>query len=619
MSLKTKFYLLGMIIIFNLFINIQYLYAQQINFTLDFEEGNLRGWIPTGNAFIHQPTLDDNPTARHRGQPSKHQGRYWIGTYEKYQGQQRQKPGDIQGDEPQGTLTSAPFTIPHGKMSFLVGGGSSFKTRVEFLVHDPIEGDIRAFYVSGQNTETMQRVTRDLTPYAGKIGKIRIVDKSSEPWGHVNVDDFIFTSSPAHVIPVIPVFPVDEKVEVPNLLTLHINEAKGILRDFRLNVGEITKRASDREAGTVLRQKPVAGTRVSVGTPVNIEIAVREMVEVPNMVGKDIGQAREMLEETRLRLGTVSEGNSNRSAGIIFQQEPTAGTKIVVDSPVNLWITVERERPMARIRPEHLRVTQGEGVVFESLSIPEGEIRERWSGPDDQRGTGRHFEIRTDQLSPGSYDIILTIMDNYEQTDEAVAMLEIIPQVVETGDEEIHFELILEGEPDHAAPGQPVVFRAYIEPYSEIAEYQFIFGDGSMRDWSHESTAENRYSESGDYHAHVIARIDTESVESNTVTIQIIPESRAQDSNDMKWVLIIAGIIAGVGGCYLFSRITRYKKKPIDTSQGIQIRPHKDFGIQYLEPETSIQTDLEIRLIKVFDKGKQEIEGADTLIIDERR
>jgi hypothetical protein len=49
----------------------------------DFETGDLGGWTPTGDAFAFQPTLGDNPTARHRGQPSNHQGQYWIGGYEK--------------------------------------------------------------------------------------------------------------------------------------------------------------------------------------------------------------------------------------------------------------------------------------------------------------------------------------------------------------------------------------------------------------------------------------------------------------------------------------------------------------------------------------------------------
>jgi hypothetical protein len=47
--------------------------------TWDFETGDLRGWSKTGDAFNSQPTYGDNPTARHRGQPSQHQGNYWIG------------------------------------------------------------------------------------------------------------------------------------------------------------------------------------------------------------------------------------------------------------------------------------------------------------------------------------------------------------------------------------------------------------------------------------------------------------------------------------------------------------------------------------------------------------
>ena len=162
-------------------------WGQSIRFTLDFETGDLRGWTRTGNAFNYQPTLGDNPSARHRGQPSKHQGRYWIGGYEKYQGLPGQKPGNIQGDGPKGALTSLSFTIPSGTLSFLIGGGSSLQTRVELLVLGQ-----RVLHASGRNTETMHRITWNLTPYAGKAGQIRIVDESSGGWGHINVDDFRF-------------------------------------------------------------------------------------------------------------------------------------------------------------------------------------------------------------------------------------------------------------------------------------------------------------------------------------------------------------------------------------------------------------------------------------------
>jgi hypothetical protein len=172
-------------------------WAQSIRFTLDFETADLRGWTQTGSAFGYQPTLGDNPTARHRGQPSKHQGRYWIGGYEKYQGLPDQKPGAIQGDGPQGTLTSLPFTIPSGTLSFLIGGGNGFQTRVELLVSGH-----RVLHASGRNTETMQRITWNLVPHAGKTGQIRIVDESSGGWGHINVDDFRFSRAEQPPAPV---------------------------------------------------------------------------------------------------------------------------------------------------------------------------------------------------------------------------------------------------------------------------------------------------------------------------------------------------------------------------------------------------------------------------------
>ena len=162
-----------------------------VNFTCDFEEGNLTGWVRSGTAFDDQPTFGDNPTARNRG-PSNHRGNWWIGTFENYQNKRGQRPGQIQGDNPRGTLTSSKFTIPPGTLTFLIGGGSSFETRVELMVIDPIEGDIQVFHASGGNTETMQPVKWDLGKYANKTGFIRIVDESSDGWGHINVDDFRF-------------------------------------------------------------------------------------------------------------------------------------------------------------------------------------------------------------------------------------------------------------------------------------------------------------------------------------------------------------------------------------------------------------------------------------------
>jgi hypothetical protein len=152
--------------------------------TWDFETGSLQGWTKTGTAFDAQPTYGDNPTARNRGQASKHQGSYWIGTYEKRL-RQADPAGQVQGDEPQGTLTSQPFPIQRPAITFLIGGGCDLNTvRAELIVDG--QAVLRA---TGKCSETMERVRWDVSRYQGKSAQIRLVDLSGGAWGHLNFDD----------------------------------------------------------------------------------------------------------------------------------------------------------------------------------------------------------------------------------------------------------------------------------------------------------------------------------------------------------------------------------------------------------------------------------------------
>ncbi len=143
---------------------------------LDFENGTLDNWTAIGDAFAGQPIKGDSPTARGRGMASHHRGEYWIGGFE-----------STLSDEPQGTLTSAPFTVKRIFASFRIAGGSSNKTRVELVRRDT--GRV-IFSRSGDNTETLKPVVVELLPHIGKEIFVRLVDESSGGWGHVNFDDF---------------------------------------------------------------------------------------------------------------------------------------------------------------------------------------------------------------------------------------------------------------------------------------------------------------------------------------------------------------------------------------------------------------------------------------------
>ena len=111
----------------------------------DFEAG-IHGWKRTGTAFNNQPTYGDNPTARKRGQPANQQGDWWIGGAEN-RPSKATTPGLLQGDGPQGTLSSPFFTIVGKRISFLIGGGCDIdKVRAELIVdHQVRQPDRIAF------------------------------------------------------------------------------------------------------------------------------------------------------------------------------------------------------------------------------------------------------------------------------------------------------------------------------------------------------------------------------------------------------------------------------------------------------------------------------------------
>ncbi len=154
--------------------------ADGIPLNLDFETGTLKDWAAAGDAFAGQPIKGDTVAARRGDMKSQHQGQFWIGGYER------------NGDAPQGTLTSVPFKVTHPWASFLVGGGPHETTCVELVRKDTGEVFSRS---SGTEEENLRRVVADLRPYLGKEIFIRLVDRHSGHWGHVNFDDFRFHST----------------------------------------------------------------------------------------------------------------------------------------------------------------------------------------------------------------------------------------------------------------------------------------------------------------------------------------------------------------------------------------------------------------------------------------
>ena len=150
----------------------------------NFEDGTLKDWTATGDAFTGQPIKGEIDQKRIYGEGKKadHTGQYWIGGFEKLL------------DTPKGTLTSKPFKVTQPWASFLLGGGQHKETRVELVAAaDPADKEAKEKVIStshGPDSESLRPVVIDLKAFVGKTIFIRLVDDHTGGWGHVNFDDF---------------------------------------------------------------------------------------------------------------------------------------------------------------------------------------------------------------------------------------------------------------------------------------------------------------------------------------------------------------------------------------------------------------------------------------------
>ena len=149
--------------------------ARGVPLNLGFETGTLKDWVAVGDAFAGMP-VDGDTVARRRGDmKSGHDGRFWVGSYERG------------GDAGRGTLTSVPFKLTKPFVSFLIGAGSFPTTRAEVV---RVDNGVVIAKASGTDVEDMSRVGFDLSAHVGQEIFVRLVDDDTRGWGHVNFDDF---------------------------------------------------------------------------------------------------------------------------------------------------------------------------------------------------------------------------------------------------------------------------------------------------------------------------------------------------------------------------------------------------------------------------------------------
>jgi fructan beta-fructosidase len=140
----------------------------------DFEGAAYTGWEVSGDAFGSGPakgTLEGQQTV------SGYLGDQLVNSF-------------LHGDGSQGKLVSLVFTIEHGFINFLIGGGNlPGLTEISLIV-----GGEKVATATGRNEEKLLWHTWDVRAYAGAEARLEITDAATGGWGHINVDHIYFSN-----------------------------------------------------------------------------------------------------------------------------------------------------------------------------------------------------------------------------------------------------------------------------------------------------------------------------------------------------------------------------------------------------------------------------------------
>jgi len=135
-------------------------------------------------------------------------------------------------------------------------------------------------------------------------------------------------------------------VSVPNLSSLLLEEARFKLEDMGLKVGNVTEQFSESIAkGSVISTFPPANSIVKEGGIIDLVVSGgKEEVVVPNVLGRRLGEAKDILERVGLKVGKIDYVcDVEKLFDIILRQEPRPGNKVSKGILINLTINVEEE------------------------------------------------------------------------------------------------------------------------------------------------------------------------------------------------------------------------------------------------------------------------------------
>jgi serine/threonine-protein kinase len=139
--------------------------------------------------------------------------------------------------------------------------------------------------------------------------------------------------------------------EVPVVTNMSQQQARISIENTGLTMGTATEQLSDLPRGLVVASNPPAGTKIELPGSVDIVLSKGPAtIQVPDLYGRSIGEARSMIEQLGLRIAGISRDTSSlQPENTVIRQLPEAGRNVSAGGPVSLTVSHFPPPPTIRI------------------------------------------------------------------------------------------------------------------------------------------------------------------------------------------------------------------------------------------------------------------------------
>lgn len=199
-----------------------------------------------------------------------------------------------------------------------------------------------------------------------------------------------------------------EVIVVPDVQRRSLVEARLLIDQARLRIGELRETFDEEiKGGFIITQDPQPGARLERGKPIHLVVSKGpQRIEMPQLVGRSLRDARRMLQELGVTLAAVrTTATADVNPETVVDQSPPPGTKIRALDPVTVTVTVRPGQettpppsPVVTAQPQPAAGDEKSTRV--QLVVPEGEAEQEVKiVVIDERGVRIAYQKR---LPPGS-------------------------------------------------------------------------------------------------------------------------------------------------------------------------------------------------------------------------